>query len=158
MPRVEGRDGLVRQSFTQLTQILYAIEKDLTSQTNGAIDRPPTEVVPRARRRRFSAAYKLRILQEADACKESKDIGSLLRREGLYASQLSQWRKQRSEGVLVGGQQAATEIATLAAQLEAAEKENQRLKKRLSQAEAIIEVQKKISDVFGISNQSDEDC
>ena len=134
------------------------MEKDLTSQTNGAIDQPPTEVVPRARRRRFSAAYKLRILQEADACKESKDIGSLLRREGLYASQLSQWRKQRSEGVLVGGQQAATEIATLAAQLEAAEKENQHLKKRLSQAETIIEVQKKISDVFGISNQSDEDC
>ena len=131
------------------------METDLTSQTNGAVDTPPTEVVPRARRRRLSAAYKLRILQEADACKQSKDIGTLLRREGLYAFQLSQWRKQRIEGVLVGGQQAATEITTLTTQLEAAKKENQRLKKRLSQAEAIIEVQKKISEVFGISSPSD---
>ncbi len=117
------------------------MENGLISQTNGAIDKPPTEVVPRARRRRFSAAYKLRILQEADACKQSKDIGSLLCREGLYASQLSQWRKQRSEGVLVGGQQAATEIAALTAQLEAAHKENRRFKERLSRAETIIDVQ-----------------
>ncbi len=134
------------------------MEDDLTSQTNGAVDTPPTEVVPRARRRRFSAAYKLRILQEAEACKQSKDIGSLLRREGLYASQLSQWRKQRSEGALAGGQQAATEIAALAAQLESAHKENRRLRERLSKAETIIEVQKQISDAFGISSPSDEDC
>ena len=125
------------------------MEKNLTSQNNGAVDRPPTEVAPRARRRRFSAAYKLRILREADACKESKDVGSRLRREGLYTSHLSQWRKQRSEGVLVGGQQAATEIATLTAELDAAKKENRRLKKRLSQAEAIIDVQKKSRTFLG---------
>ena len=125
------------------------MENDLTSQNNGAIDRPPTEVVPRARRRRFSAAYKLRILQEADACKKSKDVGSLLRREGLYTSHLSQWRKQRSEGVLVGGQQAATEIADLTAQLDGARKENRRLKKRLTQAEAIIDAQKTSQTFLG---------
>ena len=56
---------------------------------------PDPEVVPQARRRRFSAEYKLRILQEADTCRVSGEIGALLRREGLYGSHLSKWRRQR---------------------------------------------------------------
>ncbi len=52
------------------------------------------EVVPKAERRRFSAEYKLRILTEADACKEPGEIGALLRREGLYRSHLDKWRRQ----------------------------------------------------------------
>ena len=58
------------------------------------------EVVPRAKRRRFSAEYKLRILEEADACGERGQIGSLLRREGLYSSHLTTWRQQREQGQL----------------------------------------------------------
>ena len=61
-----------------------------------------TQVVPRPKRRRFTASYKLRIVQEADACAESGQIGALLRREGLYYSNLRTWRRQRDRGQLVG--------------------------------------------------------
>ena len=61
---------------------------------------PETQVVPRSQRRRFTVSYKLRILQEADACKASGQIGALLRREGLYSSNLSAWRRQRERGEL----------------------------------------------------------
>ena len=59
---------------------------------------PDPEVPEKARRRRFSAAYKLRILQAAEACTEPGEIGALLRREGLYSSHLSKWRRQREAG------------------------------------------------------------
>ncbi len=58
------------------------------------------ELVERARRRRFSAEYKLRILREADACGKPGEIGALLRREGLYSSLLTEWRRQRERGSL----------------------------------------------------------
>src|SRR3972149_9251282 len=60
------------------------------------------EVVAKATRRRYTAEYKFKILREADACRELGEIGALLRREGVYTSHLSQWRKQRGEGELVG--------------------------------------------------------
>ena len=59
---------------------------------------PDPEVVPRAKRRRFSAKYKLRILEEVKACNEPGQIGALLRREGLYSSHLTAWRRQRAQG------------------------------------------------------------
>src|SRR3972149_6951199 len=58
------------------------------------------EVVAKATRRRYTAEYKFKVLREADACREPGEIGALLRREGLYTSHLSQWRKQRGEGKL----------------------------------------------------------
>jgi transposase-like protein len=61
---------------------------------------PDPEVVPKAKRRRFTAEYKLRIIREADTCTEPGEIGSLLRREGLYSSYLSKWRQQQEEGQL----------------------------------------------------------
>ena len=61
---------------------------------------PDPELVERARRRRFSAEYKLRILREADGCKRPGEIGALLRREGLYSSLLTEWRRQRERGSL----------------------------------------------------------
>ena len=61
--------------------------------------RPNSEVPERAKRRRFSAEYKLRVLQEADRC-GSGEVGALLRREGLYSSHLTAWRQQRNEGAL----------------------------------------------------------
>lgn len=122
--------------------------KTLSIQENG---QPPTEmtdpeVVASAKRRRFTAEYKLRILKEVEQCQEAGAIGALLRREGLYASHLSQWRQQRTAGQLQGqdpkkrGRQPNPQAAELA-QLQ---RENERLKARLAQAETIIAVQKKL--------------
>ena len=63
---------------------------------------PDSQVVPKAKRRRFNAKYKLDILAEADNCTERGEIGALLRREGLYSSHLTDWRKQRDRGALEG--------------------------------------------------------
>ena len=125
---------------------------------------PDPEVVPRAKRRRFSAEYKLRILEEAEARSERGQIGSLLRREGLYSSHLTTWRQQREQGQLEAlspkkqGCKPSVDEA-LAKELAELKRENQRLGNRLQQAETIIEVQKKLSGLLGLTlneNQIDE--
>src|SRR3990170_3481754 len=107
---------------------------------------PDPEVVVKAQRRQFSAEYKRRLLQEADACTQRGEVGALLRREGLYSSHLNTWRQQRARGELQGltpakrGRQAdpqAAEIARL-------QRENERLTAQLERAELIIDVQKKL--------------
>jgi transposase len=114
-----------------------------------------SEVSEKARRRQFSAEYKLRMLREADACTEAGEIGALLRREGLYSSHLTTWRRQRDEGTLKGlaprkrGRKAQPKNP-LARKMAELERENARLKRRLQQAETIIEVQKKVSQMLGI--------
>lgn len=113
------------------------------------------EVPEKARRRRFTAEYKLRVLQEADACGEPGEIGALLRREGLYSSHLVVWRRQREEGTLQGlmprkrgrKPQQKNPLAKKVAELE---RKNRRLEKRLKQAEIIIDVQKKVSQILGV--------
>jgi len=111
------------------------------------------EVLEKPTRRRFPAEYKLRILREADACTELGCVGALLRREGLYSSHLNTWRHQQEEGALDGlkpkkrGRKAA-ERNPLLPEVEQLRKENERLTQRLKQAELIIEVQKKISQVL----------
>lgn len=113
------------------------------------------EVLARPERRRFSVEYKRRILREADRCRKPGEIGALLRREGLYSSQLSAWRAARERGEL-GGQgtrkrgpeakppdPSAKRIAEL-------ERENRRLRKRAERAEALVEVQKKLSELLGV--------
>lgn len=116
---------------------------------------PDPEVPEKAQRRRYTAEYKLRILREADACAGSGQIGVLLRREGLYSSSLTQWRRQRDEGALDGlrarkrGPE-AIKSSPLGKQLQKVEKENADLKKQLQQAHTIIEVQKKISEILQI--------
>jgi transposase-like protein len=126
-------------------------------------DAPDPEVVPQAKRRRFSAEYKLRILEEVDACTEPGQIGALLRREGLYSSHLTTWRRQRTQGQLAGlrakrrGRKSSVDQA-LTKELDALKRENQHLQSRLQQAETIIEVQKKLSGLLGLAlneNQSD---
>lgn len=108
-----------------------------------------TEVVPKAKRRTFSAVYKQQILQEADRCGQSGQLGALLRREGLYSSHLTCWRRQRDRGELgtkKRGQKAdpqAQEVARL-------QRQNARLQTKLDQAETIIEVQKKLCDLLGL--------
>jgi transposase-like protein len=113
-------------------------------------------------RRRFTAAYKLRILEEADQCDQPGAIGALLRREGLYTSNLTAWRRQRDQGALQGlnpkkrGRKAKPEDPS-AERISKLERENQRLKNQLRKAEIIIEAQKKISEILGI-DQSLEDA
>lgn len=122
----------------------------------GAMAAPPNpEVTAKAARRRFTAEYKLRVLTLADACNEPGDLGKLLRREGLYASNLKTWRSQRDHGVLSAlspkkrGRKESVRNP-LHAENERLRKENERLSNRLRQAELIIDVQKKISQILGI--------
>jgi transposase len=118
-----------------------------------------SEVVPRAERRKYSAEYKLRILAEADACRRPGEIGALLRREGLYSSLLDKWRTQRRKGSLeaLAVQKRGPKPDAAAAELAELRRENERLRKRLEQAEAVIEVQKKVSAMLGLlTDQPDE--
>lgn len=117
-----------------------------------------SEVEPKAERRRFSTAYKLQILEETDRCKGPGEIGALLRREGLYFSHLSKWRKLRAAGELGAKRGRKADLdEELRRQLQQLERENQRLKGKLRQAEIIIEVQKKASEILGIALASPED-
>jgi transposase len=114
---------------------------------NGTPSPANPEVPAQARRRTLSAAYKLRILCEADGCAQG-ELGALLRREGLYSSQLAAWRKQRRDGTLAAlaprqrGRPPA--VSPEATALAAAQAENERLARQLAAAEAIIEIQKKL--------------
>jgi transposase-like protein len=116
---------------------------------------PDPTVLEKPVRRRFTAEYKLRILHEADRSTASGQLGALLRREGLYSSLLSTWRRQRDEGTLAGltpkrrGRKANPD-APLIAENERLKRETQRLAAKLRQAETIIEVQKKLSEILGI--------
>jgi len=115
---------------------------------------PDPEVAATAKRRRFTAEYKLSILAQVEACREQRDIGALLRREGLYSSHLSKWRQQRQKGALAGltpkkrgRKPTANPLAEECRRLQA---ETARLKRQLQQAETIIDVQKKVSTLLGI--------
>ena len=113
------------------------------------------EVLAKAERRRFTAEYKLKVLREADRCKQPGEIGALLRREGLYWSNLTTWRKQRERGELAGlsarkrGPQ-RREKNPLAERVRELERDNMRLKRRAERAEGIVELQKKVSEILGI--------
>ena len=120
------------------------------------------EVVERAMRRKFGAEYKLRILKLADSCTEPGSLGVLLRREGLYASNLTTWRRQRDEGTLEALSPKKrgpkhVEPNPLATENEQLKRENERLSKRLRQAELIIDVQKKVSQMLGVTLESPQD-
>ena len=132
-------------------------------QTNAESERrvqvPEPEVVPRAKHRQFSAAYKLRIVEEADRCTERGQIGALLRREGLYSSQLSEWRQLRAKGQLEAlSSQRRGRKAQHPSEVEVArlQRENERLRSRLEQAELIIDVQKKLSQLLGLTPDETE--
>lgn len=113
---------------------------------------PSPELVERPKRRRFSAEYKLRIVREADACTEPGSVGRLLRREGLYSSHLTEWRRERDRGALeaLGRPRGRPKPNPL-------EAENARLRRRAERAEAelakarkVIEVQGKVSALLGV--------
>lgn len=112
------------------------------------------EVNAKPKHRQFTAEYKQRILEEADACTEPGQIGALLRREGLYSSNLVHWRRQRSEGFLKGlsPKKRGPKPDPLANENAALRRRIERLEAELKRAETIIEVQKKLSDLLGLSD------
>jgi transposase-like protein len=114
---------------------------------------PDTEVKPQATRRRFTAAYKRKIVEEAAEC-EHGEIGALLRREGLYSSYLTKWREEYEAGTL-SDKARGPRANPNAAEVKRLERENARLKRKLAQAEAIIEAQKKLARLLE-SQQEDE--
>jgi len=123
------------------------------TKSNGlALVQPPAiEVVAVAKRRQFTAEYKQRILTEIDHC-EHGQIGAILRREGLYSSTLTQWRKEQRTALEPRKRgRKADEDAVMRQQLQRLERDNQRLQHRLTQAEKIMEVQKKLSEILGIT-------
>lgn len=125
----------------------------MSQDSNGKVkeEMANTEVVAKAKRRRFTAADKLRLLREVDACRGSGEIGALLRREGIYSSYLSTWRKQRERGELDGlsPQKRGPKPDPQAIELAKLRRENERLQERLKRAELIIEVQKKVARMLG---------
>ena len=122
-----------------------------------------TEVTPKAKRRRFSAQYKLRILEEADQGTQPGEIGALLRREGLYSSNLTTWRRQREQGQLGAlspkkrGPKPKPD-ADMARELATLRKQNARLEQQLKKAELIIEVQKKVSLLLGLDINTENEA
>ncbi len=115
-----------------------------------------TEVVAKARRRRFTAEYKRRIVREADRCTTPGAIGALLRREGLYSSSLTTWRAARDRGELEGlaPKQRGPKVEPpdpREKQLAEQEREITRLTKRAERAEALVEIQKKVAALLGVA-------
>ncbi len=119
------------------------------------------EVLENKPRRKFTAKYKLDILRRADSCTEPGQIGVLLRSEGLYSSNLTTWRRQRDQGLLdvmspkKRGRR-KQEINPLSQEVARLQKDNERLRNKLKQAETIIEVQKKISEILGTAPNPNE--
>ena len=121
---------------------------------------PDPEVTERAKRRRFTAEYKLRVLREADACKGDGDVGALLRREGLYSSQLAAWRRQRDEVAKAGlkARKRGPKGKVVDPRVKQLTRENARLKRRLERVELMLDIQKKASEMLGIPlNQPSKD-
>lgn len=121
--------------------------------------RPDPEVVERAKRRTFTAEYRMRMVREADACTAPGERGALLRREGLYSSHITHWRKQRDRGALAGlSTKRGPKPKRSSEEIENAKlrRENEKLKKDLAAAELVIKVQKNVSALLGIVLESAE--
>ena len=125
--------------------------------------RPDPEVVAKPKRRRFTAEYRLRILEAADRCAAPGDVGRLLRREGLYSSHLAAWRKARRDGALRGlssKKRGAKPKANnpLEPQVRALEAKVVRLEKELHKAHTILDVQGKVAGLLEFSLKDGKDC
>jgi transposase len=123
-------------------------------------ERVSAEVVAVARRRKFTASYKRRIVREADACSNPGAVGALLRREGLYSSHLSNWRQEVEAMELAALQSKPRGPRPDAAKAAdrrvlSLEQENAKLRRQLGRAEQIIDVQKKLCDLLGLPTAGD---
>ncbi len=148
-PRVPALEG-----STEGARRATGVEPSRAAAAAGGNGTPDPEVVEQPKRRTYTAQYKLRILREADACTEPGQIGALVRREGLYTSHLSVWRRQRETGELAGlskkrGRKPRP-VDPSAKRIAELEREVERLSKSLAQAEAVIDIQKKLSELLGV--------
>ena len=124
---------------------------------------PDPEVLAKPKRRRFTAEYRLRILEEADRCAGTGELGQLLRREGLYSSHLANWRRARRDGALRGLRskkrgakpKASNPLEPKVRELEA---KVARLEKDLHKAHVILDVQEKVAGLLGFSLEDGKDC
>ena len=123
-----------------------------TGERGAAPGPPDPEVSAKAQRRRFTAEYRLRILKEADSCRKPGELGALLRREGLYSSHLTTWRRQREQGELGAGRarKRGPTPKPVDPRVKPLEVENRRLQRKLQRAETIITLQKKVAEILGI--------
>ena len=151
---LNGRNGATDLTGSNGEQKLRSEAKTTTAA--GRPVPPDPEVTEKARRRRFTAEYKLRILEQVERCAPGEQ-GALLRREGLYSSHLTAWRRQRAAGQLRAASKTATKANLDEALRRAAsvERENRRLRQRLQRAETIITVQKKLAGLLGLGPQGD---
>lgn len=152
--RSEGRSGPPARDAGKA-----AVDADVPAASSA----PDPEVSEKPRRRHYPGEYKLRILKEADACTAPGEIGALLRREGLYSSLLSTWRRQRDEGTIQALRdnkrgRKAKPSNPLTRRVEELERENRTLQAQLKQAQTVIEVQKKLSEILALpSTDAPED-
>ncbi len=124
---------------------------------------PDPEVLAKPKRRRFTAEYRLRILEEVERCTESGEVGRVLRREGLYSSHLTAWRKARRDGALRGLRSekrgAKPKVSNpLAPKVRELESKVARLEKQLHKAHTILAVQEKVAGLLGFSLEDGKDC
>jgi transposase-like protein len=134
------------------------------SPARGAVERgraADPQVAAKAKRRRFAAEYKLRIVREAAAAGSPGEIGALLRREGLYSSHLVAWRRQRERGELAGlsakrGRKPEP-VNPLAKRVAELERDKRRLQHKLERAELLLDIQKKASRLLEIPLRSPDD-
>lgn len=130
------------------------VPQPTTRQACSPHERPDPEVVQCPKRRKFSAEYKRRILEELDACDKPGQIGALMRREGLYSSTLTQWRRQRAqtgvEGLAPKKRGPKSTRDPQAEAIQRLERENARLRKGLEQSRLIIDIQKKTAALLGM--------
>jgi transposase-like protein len=123
------------------------------------LDGPEIEVTAKATRRRFTVEYKRRVVREADACKTSGAVGTLLRREGLYSSHLAAWRAARDRGELAGVAKrrgpAPRVVDPRDKRIAELERETARWQKGAERAEALVEVQKKVAALLGTPVESE---
>jgi len=128
-----------------------------------SLEGPDPEVLAKPKRRRFTAEYRLRILEEVDRCTGAGEVGQLLRREGLYSSHLANWRKARREGALRGlrskkrgaKRKASNPLEPKVRELEA---KVARLEKDLHKAHTILDVQGKVAGLLGFSLEDGKSC
>jgi transposase len=127
----------------------------MTETANEKVEKNP-EVIEKAARRRFTAEYKRRIAIEAERCSQPGEVGALLRREGLYSSVVQRWRRQLREESLSSSEKSNSKLSP-AQEVARLKRENERLKEKLRQAELIIDVQKKVSEMMQKSSPEKTD-
>jgi transposase len=139
------------------------VEERSDETPSAGAESPDPEVVAKPKRRRFTAVYRLRIVEEADRCTEPGDVGRLLRREGLYSSHLTKWREVHRDGALHGLRskkrgakpKAGNPLEQKVRELEA---KVARLEKDLHTAHTILDVQEKVAGLLGFSLEDGKDC